>query len=94
MNNFCGQDIVNCIEQMKYTLLKYSFSNAVKIEVTLEVIQADPGEGRMVDMLIVRASNPPDESGRQKSITAEIFAFNENQSPRISITDTYALNIK
>lgn len=92
MYNFCGQDIISCIEQMKYTLLRYSFSNAVKISVSLELITADPGEGRMVDLLLIKASNEPDETGRQKSMIAEVFPFNENQPPRISVTDTYKLS--
>lgn len=94
MNNFCGQDIINCIEQMKYTLLKYSFSNSVKIKVSLELIPADPGEGKMVDILMITSVDEPDENGRQKSITAEIFPFVENQSPRMSVTDTYMLKTK
>lgn len=94
MSNFCGQDIVNCIEQMKYTLLRYSFSNSVKISVSLELISADPGEGRMIDALLIKASNEPDETGRQKSVVAEVFPFNENQPPRISVTDTYVISIK
>lgn len=93
MNNFCGQDIINCLEQMKY-LLKYSFSSDIKVLVSVDLVSANPGEGQMVDCIVIKASNEPDESGRQKSITAEIFAFSENQSPRLNVIESYTLSAK
>lgn len=91
MSSFCGQDIIDCIEQMKYTLLTYSFSTSTKIEVSIEAIEADPGNGKMIDILIIRSVDKPDKDGRQKSITAEILPFSENVSPRISSVDSYNL---
>lgn len=92
LGKFSAAHIESVLSQMKYKLIGYAYESKTPLDITMDYLTADPGAGRMVDCLIIKANGPSREnSNKETSMTAEIFAVSEGQRPRISYTESWIL---
>lgn len=81
--------------KMKYSLLGYGAGNDDDLELSVELITADPGSGVMVDCMLLKAHGPIKEGKtKEVSMTVEIFPCHENQEPRASIIESFTIKDK
>ncbi len=89
------QQLDAAISKMKYSLLGYSNAEKQDIEVLVELVSADPGNGKLIDCVKLTAlapQFPTDES--ERSMVVEIYPFEDKESPRASKIESFRINGK
>lgn len=81
--------LVAILSTIRYGVIGYP-RDAKDLELDLEFIVADPGNGIIVDTLLVKATAPitPD-TDKEISMQIELYEPREGQQPRVSRTESY-----
>lgn len=95
------QQLDAVISKLKYSLLGYSEANKQDLEVTIELVTADPGSGKMVDYLKLTATQPtkPKDAGGldndvERTMVVEIYPYADKESPRASKIESFKVDSK
>lgn len=91
------------IHRVKYALLGYKDDRDITI--TVDIIQADPGNGIMVDCIQIKGYEPDipadpaaapitTQNIKQKSMVVEVFPISENQPPVASLIESFKIHSK
>jgi hypothetical protein len=83
------------LSQMKYKLLGYAADKEDDLQVNIEFIPADPGNGQLVDVICLKASRPSKpEDIKAYSMVVEVMPYSENQPPTASIIEGFKITAK
>lgn len=95
--NISIQHLDRAVSKLKYGLLGYSYAEKVDFQVTISLVQADPGTGVMTDCLVLKAvapKDPEDKTNKETTMVIEVYPVSDNQVPRASKIETHPLNDK
>lgn len=83
------------ITQMKYRMLGYAADKDDDLQITMELVPADPGSGQLVDVLKLSARSPrPQSNNKTLSMEVELFPFSEKQDPRADLIESFPIKEK